>query len=287
MSKKMICFQDGSYLPQHDIMVPATDIGLIRGYGIFDYFPFKEGHPLFLDDYLDRLLRSTAKLNLDFPYTKAEIKHIVYKLIAKNEMEQGAFRCVVTGGVSDNYFKPHVGSFIIFQESLPTYSAANYDIGLALDLVEHQRQLPTIKSTNYIFPIQHMYVHMKCRADDVLYHQGGMITESSRSNFFALKDKTLITADAGILEGVTRKNVLKTAQENGYFIKLEYPKVDELSTYDAAFITSSTKGIMPIQTIYVDNSPLHLMVTKELKQLMLAFDDSRNAYIASKKLETA
>ena len=67
------------------------------------------------------------------------------------------------------------------------------------------------------------------------------------SNFYAIRKKTLITAQKGILLGVTRRAVLRLARGQGMSIEYRFPRVDE--KFNEAFLTSSSRGVVPIVRI--------------------------------------
>lgn len=62
----------------------------------------------------------------------------------------------------------------------------------------------------------------------------------------------LITAQRGILLGVTRKAVLKLAREQGLQIKYQAPLLND--SFDEAFLTSSSRGVVPI--VSIDDKPV-------------------------------
>ena len=49
---------DGEIVPIAEARLGVNDLGLLRGYGVFDYFRVVRGMPLFIDDYLARFERS-------------------------------------------------------------------------------------------------------------------------------------------------------------------------------------------------------------------------------------
>jgi branched-chain amino acid aminotransferase len=76
------------------------------------------------------------------------------------------------------------------------------------------------------------------------------VLEATRSNFFVFRGDTLITPRTGVLIGITRNVVLSLAR--GRFTIEERPiLLEELSTVDEAFLTSSSKEITPI--VQIDN----------------------------------
>jgi branched-subunit amino acid aminotransferase/4-amino-4-deoxychorismate lyase len=62
----------------------------------------------------------------------------------------------------------------------------------------------------------------------------------------------LITAQDGILLGVTRHAILRLARGQGMLIEYRAPKIGE--KFDEAFLTSSSRGVVPI--VSIDNKPV-------------------------------
>ena len=269
-------YLNGSIVNHNEAVVSVDDIGVLRGYGIFDYFPFYNRKPLFFDDYLDRFYNSVSYMSLQITETREELKEIIHQLIEVNGQNDGAFRMVVTGGNSPSHYEPTQANFIIRQEPLPTYSDEILENGYSLMTVDYERQLPTIKTINYIYPISILHKTKACQAEDVLYFSEIdnqlLITESSRSNFFLFDKGKLITPKNGILEGVTRKNVLKFAEKSNIPIEIRDISMQEVEHAEQMFITSSTKGIMPIRRI-VHNDSEWLYDTSKTKELREGFKE--------------
>ena len=82
-----------------------------------------------------------------------------------------------------------------------------------------------------------------------MYHNGLHISEAVRSNFFIIdQEDTIVTTDQDILFGITRKQLLQVAQ-NFYKIEVRPISLTELYTAKEAFLTSSTKGVLPVVQI--------------------------------------
>lgn len=247
---KPICFADGLLVPTESATIHASDIGLIRGYGIFDFFRTVNYKPLFLEDYLDRFISSAAKTYLPLPYDRAQLRSIIQELIEKNDLQTGGLRMILSGGVSDNHFSPAEGKLFIFAESLLFPATQKYEEGVKLLTVEHVRAVAEIKMTNYAFPVWHSMQWKAAGAEDVLYHQDGLVSESSRSNFFIVKDGKISTPDKHVLMGITRKQILKIAGN----VQIRPVSLEEAFDADEAFITSTTKVLLPITRL--DDHPI-------------------------------
>jgi len=106
--------------------------------------------------------------------------------------------------------------------------------------------------------------------DDVLYHWGGVITEFPRSNVFMVDQQDqLVTPAKNVLAGITRKTVLYLAKEH-YSPTLRDITLSELKQAKEVFITSTTKGIIPVCEIdgYPVGDGVPGKVTQRLSQLL-------------------
>lgn len=242
---KPFCFADGQIIESNNATVHPMDLGIIRGYGIFDFFRSVNYKPLFLDHYLDRFISSAEKTFLPMPYSREDLKQIISDLTEKNDMEQGGFRMLLSGGLSDNHFSPADGKLFIFPEELLFPSEEKYNKGVKLLSLEYVRPIAEIKTTNYALAVWDSVRWKKEGAEDVLYHLNGQISESSRSNFYIVKDGVLITPDENILLGITRKHVLEMADK----VEIRTLTMEETLAADEAFISSTTKVLLPVTQI--------------------------------------
>ncbi|EKB50170.1 aminotransferase class IV [Cecembia lonarensis] len=247
---KPFCFANDRIIASDKATLHPMDIGLIRGYGIFDFFRTAHHTPLFLSDYLDRFIRSAEKTHLKLDLNKEELAQIVHDLISRNDLEFGGVRMVLTGGVSENHFSPTAGQLFIFCEALDFPAPSKYESGIKLLAVEHIRAIADIKTTNYAFPVWHSAIWKKEGADDVLYHLNGQVSESSRSNIFVIKDGEIATPNKHILHGITRKRVLELIPQT----EIKAISLEEVLRADELFITSTTKKVLPVTQI--DNNKI-------------------------------
>ncbi len=237
---------NGEIVPSSSAVIKINDLSILRSYAMFDFFLFKEGYPYFFEDYLARFENSAKNLNLAIPFPIADIKSQILRLIQANGIEEGAIRLVLTGGYSEDGYTPSTPNFLILQHSTPTYPPEAFENGVKLLLHEHMRTFPEIKTTNYIVGINRLKEIEEANALDLLFHHEGNIYETTRANFFILtQEDVLVTPINSVLKGVTRKQVLALAKKH-YTIEERILKLEELQNAREAFITSSTKGPMPI-----------------------------------------
>ncbi|MFD2202182.1 aminotransferase class IV [Shivajiella indica] len=242
---KTFCFANSQIIESEKAKIHPMDIGLIRGYGIFDFFRTSNYSPVFLNDYLDRFIRSAEKTFLALDFGKEELSQVIHELIEKNDLKNGGIRMFLSGGVSENHFSPTKGSFFIFCEDLDFPSKDKYEKGVKLLALEHIRSIADIKTTNYAFPVWHSKIWKKEGAEDVIYHMNGQVSESSRSNIFIVKDGKISTPANHILHGITRKRLLELAPQT----QIRNITLKEALNADEVFMTSTTKKVLPVTQI--------------------------------------
>ena len=241
---------NGKTVSVKNAKVQINDLGLLRGYGIFDFLKVEKGIPLFIEDHLKRFQRSAKYMGLKIKFNPTEIKEMIIGLIKKNKFQEGGMKIVLTGGYSENGYLPSskTNLFILLNTFTPP-SKEQYAKGVKLMLHEHIRELPEVKTTNYIVPIRLAKKLKLVKALDVLYYKNGYISESSRSNFFIVKkNNTILTSDIGVLKGITRKRVIRIAKKH-YKLKEGRITIKDLKSAKEAFMTSTTKGTLPVVTI--------------------------------------
>ncbi len=243
----MICFINNSFVPYRDATLHISDVGLQRGFGIFDYFISVNGAIPFFDDYLNRFYLSAEKLNLKVPFDRGDLKEKIYHLLNENKLAITGIKLLLTGGFADDLYTPTDPNFLIINIPVPNYSDT-YSDGIKLLLLDYVRYLPEVKTTFYLPALSLLPELKRIGALETLYHHKGIVYETTRANFFIIKNGVLITPSEGILKGITRKHVLKVARLQ---MKVEerIVKLDEIFDSDEIFITGTSKHILPVVNI--------------------------------------
>ena len=250
-----IVYLNGEYLPKEQSALNVSDLSILRGYGIFDYFRYLGGQPRFLEDHLDRFFNSAAGILLEVPISREDLAEVVHQLIKRNGGGDGGIRFVMTGGYSDDGYEPTVPNLVAMAYPFKLPPAHQFEQGCSVMLHRYERQLPRVKTIDYLEGIRIIPLLRAAGADYPLYvDRDDNVRESDRSNFFIVKNGTLITPVDDILLGVTRKHIIRLAKRLDFksldpdFSGVAERKVSskELLAADEAIIASSTKGPMPI-----------------------------------------
>ena len=270
---KSLCYVNGEIKPAEEGVIGISDLSVQRGYGVFDYGRTYNGKLFHFEENLKRFRSSASELHMVPPVSDMRIREIAEELIEGSDLRTPAVRMILTGGYSETLDAPN---FIIIAEELPTYPNEIYEEGVRIIKYEYQRELPHIKSINYLNAIRLEPLKRERNASDILYHSAIGITECPRNNFFVFMGDTLVTPSDGVLHGVTRNIVLKLAAP---YFRVEERRVDveELGTADEAFVTSTTKGVLPVTEID-DSAVGEGKVGERSRTLMRLLDEYTRKY---------
>lgn len=241
-------YYNGTIQPVDQIGVGVFDLGLLRGYGLFDYFRTYNGRPFQWDWYWTRFQNSALRMHLRLPLTKEQTHKVVMDLVGRSNLEDAAVRFVLTGGFSPDSISIVKPSLLIMTEDIHPVTPVQYEQGIRVILDDYVREMAEVKSTDYKRVILLAEAIRGARAQDVLYHKNGEISELSRSNFFIIKGERLITPNQHILHGITRRTIMQLAHED-FQVEERPVLLSELYDADEAFTTSTTKKVLPIVEI--------------------------------------
>lgn len=245
-----ICYLNGNYVALDQACLPLNDLGIVRGYGVFDFLRTYNRVPFKLQEHVQRLQNSANLIGLSLPWSTEEIAAIAKNTLERNHFPEANIRIVVTGGYSADFITPSgQPSLMVIITPVSQYPKNYYEQGIKVITVQTERFLPKSKSLSYISAISALQQAKLNQAVEALYvNQQGQVLEGTTTNFFVFRGSQLITPKKNILKGITRDVVLELAKNQ--FEIVEQPiDYSDLSDFDEAFITSSTKEIMPVVQI--------------------------------------
>lgn len=252
------------------VSISPFDIGVLRGYAVFDLLRTVGGRPFLLAEHLERLRSSAADLGLRVPESDERITAIIDDLLARNRHAEAVVRLVLTGGNSPDGMSYDASSptFYIVTQDFVAPPAELYEHGGRLLTERHSREVPSAKSTNYITMLKNRPRIAEADALDLLYHDGTHVFEAASASFYVVRDKKIHAPSDDVLCGTVGSLVLDAARERFEIVRGPIT-VPEAFGADEAFITSTTRGVMPIVRIdeQVIGSGAVGPVTRELMSL--------------------
>lgn len=242
------CYLNGKIKSAAQAQVSIFDIGLLRGFGIYEAMTTHNKKPFMCEDHLERFRRSATFAGIKVPATDEEIKEAISDLIDRNGYAETNIKFILTGGTALGgiEYDPDFPTFYILAEEFSALPETFLTNGAKVITAEHLRQFPQYKTTNYINAVMLQKKRKEADALEILYYWQGKVLECATSNFAIVKDGKIITAKENILQGITRKVTLDLARKNGIEVEEREYTLDELFDADEAFLTASFKEVVPI-----------------------------------------
>ncbi len=221
--------------------------------------------PLFLEEHFLRFQNSASILQIAIPEI-GFVKNSIQRLIETNNLHAGNIRFQI----SATNKKPAIWDCWITPHHYPNQTQV--EEGVKTGLYQAIRPTPNVKIW-YQNLRQNTEQYLKETGfSEVLLTNNGMITEGSRSNCFFVTTNQIFTQESQlVLPGVTRNVLIKLIQNMGITLVEKHIHVDELKRFQSAFLTSTSFGVLPIQSIddqsFLVNNPL-------IQQLYLAYRET-------------
>lgn len=138
------------------------------------------------------------------------------------------------------------GTIYVLLQPMNPLPAEIYREGVSVEISKSSRDKPSLKQTAFISESAFDRKRVGEGVFEILLTNKGRILEGITSNFFYVLNGALCTASRGILIGVTRQTVLAIAKQNNIEICYKALPLNDIPLIEEAFITSSSRGIVPV-----------------------------------------
>lgn len=253
-------FLNGKFLPIEQATIPVLDRGFIFGDGVYELVPVYSRVPFRIDEHLRRLERSLAEARIRNPYSAAQWKEIIGRLIGEQSFDdQGVYLQVTRGVAKRDHAFPKGVEPTVFIMSNPLVNPPRdmVDRGVAaLSAVDNRWLRCDIKSTSLVGNCLLRQASADAGAAETIMFRDGKLTEASASNVFIVKDGVIRGPAKSnlILPGITYDVVVELAQAAGMPLELRDISEAEVRAADELWITSSSKEVLAI--VQLDGKPV-------------------------------
>lgn len=256
---------DGDLVPWDEATVHVGSAALHFGASVFEgirAYPFPDASGIFcLEEHLDRMWDSCKVYRMEIPFSRAEIRQAVLDTIEANGHKGCYIRPIVfrgwgTLGLQVWQCPVHVAIIVVEMGKYlgPDALEKGVDVGVS----SWQRMAPNT------FPamakIGGQYVNSQFVVMEAVRHGytegialdvNGFVSEGSGENIFVLRRGRLLTPpQAGsILDGITRRCVIKLAEELGQEVREEFIPRELLYVADEVFFCGTAAEITPIRSV--------------------------------------
>ena len=252
---------NGRITGERDAVISVFDHGFLYGEGIYETMRTYAGRPFLYDRHVRRLRRSAQLIALRLPFSDDELAAQIDATMAAAALAGEAYvRVLVTRGVGELTYDPSATptpSVVIIVKPHKDLPPETYARGIAVTIVDVVRNHPgsvnpLIKSNNLMNSALAMQQAIQRGAfEGVMRNYRGELTECTTANLFIVRAGRVLTPplDAGLLPGITREFLFEVGAACGIEIREQTLRDDDLHEADEAFLTSTTREILPITSV--------------------------------------
>lgn len=238
--------QELTFSPFEGTLDIATQ--LLPGGAFTTFRTYQVYKALYLKNHFQRLERSAQLSSVPLTLEQDALRQALRALIATQEPLERRVRVTLD-------LERQVGAVYFALEALQIPDEASYQNGARAVTCQMERQNAQAKLTSFIAQASKVRRTLPEGVNEALMiNPQGQILEGLSSNFFVVRDGVIFTAGESVLQGITRLIVLDEIEKVG--IPLNYAAIaaENISQLDEAFITSSSRGILPV--VYIDRTQI-------------------------------
>ena len=255
---EILIYINGALVPRTQAVVSVFDSGFVLGDGVWEGIRVHDGHPVFLEQHLDRLLEGARAIALDIGMDRAGLSDAIYDTLAANGMRDGVHvRLMVTRGLKRTpYQDPRVCIGPATVVIIPEYKSATaqtLERGLRLFTVHVRRgapdvQDPRLNSHSKLNCITACIQATAAGADEALMlDPDGFVATCNSTHFFIVRRGQVWTSTGDYcLHGITRENVLRVCAEAGIEAREKRFSLTDVYSAEEAFVTGTFAGVAPV-----------------------------------------
>ena len=243
----------------------VSDKAMFFDFAVYSSLKVIQGKLFFPEFHADRLLESAGIIGMQHKFAKQDIIEMMDKVVKANNINDAFLRVLLIGDPDTNQ---NAELYVFPLTGVHYYPKSAYTKGVKAITYKGERRFPTAKTKDLLLSFLAYKEAEKAGAiDALLVDNDGNIREGTRSNFFAVKEDTIITPPAGkVLEGITKKIIIDLCKDRFRILEEDIP-LSKIGTYDEFFVTSTLFNIIPLNKI--DNIDIRhdFRYTKEIQKI--------------------
>jgi branched-chain amino acid aminotransferase len=260
-NEAVLVYVNGELKPRAEAVISVFDSGFVLGDGVWEGLRVHRGHPVFLDEHLDRLYEGAKAIALDVGLGRHDLRRAIYETLGANAMTDGVHvRLMVTRGVKRTpYQDPRLtagpATVVIVPEHKRPRQAV-LDAGIRLFTVHVRRPYPDVldpklNTHSKLNDIMACIQAYSAGADEALMlDPHGFVATCNSTHFFVVRRGELWTSSGAFcLGGITRATVLRLSRHAGIpTYERDFSLTDAYGA-DEAFVTGTFAGIVPVREV--------------------------------------
>jgi branched-chain amino acid aminotransferase len=253
---------NGRVTGERDAVISVFDHGFLYGEGVYETLRTYNHRPFMYERHMRRLRQSARMIALDVPFADDELATRIRETMAAAHLDgsEAYIRVLLTRGVGELTYDPAATpapSLVVIVKPQIDPPETAYRDGVKVTIVgiirNHPDSVnPLIKSNNLMNSALAMQEALRRGAfEGVMRNFRGELSECTTANLFVVKHGIVLTPPlaAGLLPGITRELVFEIGRGAGIEVREAVLKDDDLYGADEAFLTSTTRELLPITAV--------------------------------------
>ncbi|MGE0082842.1 MAG: aminodeoxychorismate synthase component I [Desulfococcaceae bacterium] len=236
-----------------DAVIPVSHPGFQYGYGFFETIRAEKGVCRYLDEHMQRFVR-TWKEFLPGEPPDLSWDEIIRQVLEASGLENTVAAVKIIAAKGDRNIPPYNHTLLVQARSYTHRLAEKKTNGLKLLIYPHPRQSPLAdyKTLNYLYYIRAGEWAAEQGADEALIlNPDGSISESNSANILLIMgDHTVIIPDSPhVLPGIMEREVCEWFTRKGWQVVRKSVTPDGLIKANQVLLTNSLMGAVPVLSL--------------------------------------
>ena len=224
---------------------------------IYEVIPYFSGKPLCFKEHLDRMTEGAYQMNMsvDFKSVLNDIKQLESALADLD----GYIYFQISRGI--DMIRSHLYQDDLeierFGYAMPSKSASSPISAMLCN--DDRWGKCNIKSTSLLGNVLSMNKAKSLGCQEVVMHRNGFMTEAGASNVFYFNVEGTVRTSAlseNILPGITRQILINALEGTAFTVIEGNCNIEDLNASPYIWLTSSTKGLLPLTNLIGSNYEL-------------------------------
>jgi branched-chain amino acid aminotransferase len=256
---------DGKFIPWEEARVHLLTHSLHYGLGVFEgirAYCCSDGRTAIfrLPEHIRRLFDSAHIMQMDIPFSKAEVEAVCCEILRVNKQKEAYIRPLAFVGEGAMGLHPQNNPIQlaiiswVWGAYLGDEGLKNGIRGKISSYARHHVNVTMTKAKttgNYVNSIMAKREATQLGYDEaIMLDTDGYVAEASGENIFIVRDGVLKTPPfTAVLSGITRDSILILARDQGIPVREEIFSRDELYLADEAFLTGTAAEVTPLREV--------------------------------------
>jgi branched-chain amino acid aminotransferase len=249
-----LIFHNDRIAPLTEVHLSPGQTGLLMGWGIFTTLRIYRGIPFAFERHWARIMRDAERLEIDMPFQYENVRKAIMELAAANHQPEGVARVSFVknqGGLWAQAEGLPPTDLIIFTRPLVAWPAA-HKLTIQAGGIFSGGSYAGAKMLSWVPHIAALQRAHEAGFDDaLLLNEKENLAECTSANIFLVRGGEILTPplSCGCLAGITREVLLEIAPRDGFKLREVDLTVNDLSTAEEVFISSTTREVAGVSFI--------------------------------------